>query len=180
MQRVILAATALALATLPALADQKLTPSWIKGDAGKKTATMEVVAGWNADNGALNFNGYSNATMTVVVPANWTVRVNFVNHDGMLPHSVLVTKQYPKDQIPPQAGVGEVAISKAYSKDPESGIEPNAKDNFSFIANKPGDYWYFCGVPGHGVQGMYVNFKIDPRADQPYVLVADKATAGWK
>ncbi|MBV8092151.1 MAG: hypothetical protein JOY71_19075 [Acetobacteraceae bacterium] len=59
-------------------------------------------------------------------------------------------------------------------------MEPNAKDNFSFIANKPGDYWYFCGVPGHGVQGMYVNFRIDPSADQPYVLVADKATGGWK
>ncbi|MBV8400534.1 MAG: hypothetical protein JOZ17_17610 [Acetobacteraceae bacterium] len=155
MQRFITATVLLVLSMAAgSAAEQKATPSWIKNDPAKKTATLDVMSGWNPDNGALNFNGFSNNQATVVVPANWTVRVNFVNHDGMLPHSILVTKQYAKDAIPPQAGVSEVAISKAYSRDPESGIGPNEKDNFSFVPRTAGDYWLFCGVPGHGVQGM--------------------------
>ena len=159
-------------------AEQKTTPGWIKNDPAKKATTLDIVSGWNPDNGALNFNGYSNDQATIVVPVNWTVRVNFVNHDGMLPHSMLVTKPYAKDAIPPQAGVSEVAISKAYSRDPESGIGPNEKDNFSFVPHNAGDYWVFCGVPGHGVQGMYIGFKVDPAADQAYLLRASDAPAG--
>ncbi|MBV9653078.1 MAG: hypothetical protein JOZ42_00805 [Acetobacteraceae bacterium] len=162
---------------LPAVAAPQ-TPSWMKVNAQAKSVALDIVAGSNANNGALNFNGYYGGDMTVVIPQGWTVKVTFTNHDGMLPHSVLVTKNYAKDEIPPQAGVNELAVSKAYSNNPESGLSPNEHDDFSFKATTPGDYLLFCGVPGHGVQGMYVNLKVDAGAQQPEIEVAQGAEEG--
>lgn len=84
-----------------------------KGRSGQKIVTADLVAGWNSENGALNFNGYYQGDMTLAVSVGWTVKVNFMNHDGILPHSMLVTKQYAKDDIPIEAGNDQVAISKA-------------------------------------------------------------------
>lgn len=166
-----------ALLAVPAVAAPQ-PPSWMKVNAPAKSVALDIVAGSNANNGALNFNGYYGGDMTIVIPQGWTVKVTFTNHDGMLPHSVLVTKNYAKDEIPPQAGVGELAVSKAYSNNPESGLSPNEHDDFSFKATKPGDYLLFCGVPGHGVQGMYVNLKVDPTAQEPGIEVAQGAEEG--
>lgn len=177
MIKVVVAASTLLFGIGSALADTAV-PSWMTVDAAKKTVAVDVVAGWNPDNGALNFNGYYQGDMTVVVPAGWTVKVAFTNHDGMLPHSLLVTKQFPKDDIPPEADNSKVAISKAYTDDPVGGLAPNKKDDFSFVARDPGDYWLFCGVPGHGLQGMYVALKVDPKAETPKVEVASGAAAG--
>src|ERR1700759_3607703 len=77
----------------PALAALQ-TPSWMKVNAQAKSVALDIVAGSNANNGALNFNGFYGGDMTVVIPQGWTVKVTFTNHDGMLPHSVLVTKAY--------------------------------------------------------------------------------------
>jgi uncharacterized cupredoxin-like copper-binding protein len=117
--------------------------------------------------------------MTIVIPAGWTVNATVLNHDGMLPHSLLVTKPYPKDQIPPEAGENQVAINKAYTDNPVGGLAPNQKDSLSFKApDQDGNYWLLCGVPGHGVQGMYVNLAIDTKATKPEIIVKDGAAQG--
>ena len=153
-------------------------PSWMKVDAAKKSVSLDLVSGWNAENGALNYNGYFQGDMTLVMPVGWIVKVSFTNHDGMLPHSMLVTKQYAKDDIPQEAGNAEVAISKAYTDNPIGGLAPNEKDDFSFKTSDAGSFWLFCGVPGHGQQGMYVDLKVDPSAERPDVLIAKGAAAG--
>jgi sulfocyanin len=170
-------ALALVLAGLAGTA-QAADPSWIKVDQAKKIVTADLVAGWNPENGALNFNGYYEGDMTLAVPVGWTVKVTFMNHDGMLPHSMLVSKQYAKDDIPMEAGNDQVAISKAYTDNPIGGLAPNDKDSFSFKTSNAGNYWLLCGVPGHGQQGMYVDLKVDPALDTPEVLVAKNAAAG--
>ncbi|HTW29342.1 MAG TPA: sulfocyanin-like copper-binding protein [Acetobacteraceae bacterium] len=172
----------IALGTLacvaPAGIAQAALPSWIHADPAHRIATIDMVAGWNPNNSALNFNGYYAGDLTIVIPVGWTVKVSFTNHDGMLPHSLLVTKAYAKAKIPPQAGVNQVAISKAYTDDPDSGLAPGQKDSFDFKATDPGTYWWFCGVPGHGLEGMHVKLRIDPAATGPAAIIAPGAEKG--
>ena len=186
------AVVALVVAAAPGSADETLVPSWMKSDAATKTVNIELVAGWNANNGALNYNGYYKGDMTVVIPAGWTVDVKFRNRDGMLPHSVLVTKPYlvtqpylvtkpsPPKEIPEQAGVSEVAIARAYSNDPESGMMADHREEFGFSARDAGEYWLLCGVTGHALQGMWVKLSVDAQTDQPQIAIAGGAEPGWR
>jgi sulfocyanin len=158
--------------------DGRLVPSWMKTDAAAKLVTLDVVAGFNANNGALNFNGYFTGDMTVVVPVGWTVEIDFRNQDAMLPHSLLVTRPYAKDHFPDLAGVNEVAIPRAYTNNPEEGIPSPKSDTMRFVAKTAGEYYFFCGAPGHGQAGMWTRFKIDAGADAPYVVIAPGADRG--
>jgi sulfocyanin len=161
-----------------ARAQSELHPSWLMADAGAKRTRIDIIAGYNANNGALNFNGYFTGDMTIVVPVGWTVEVEFKNNDAMLPHSLLVTKPYPRDHVPEIAGVNEVAIPRAYTNNPDQGIPAPKGDKVSFKAQAPGDYWFFCGAPGHGQGGMWTKFKIDAAASAPSVTIAQGAEAG--
>jgi hypothetical protein len=159
-------------------ADRRVDPAWMKVNAAAKQVSFDVIAGFNANNGALNFNGYFSGDATIVVPVGWVVEIDFKNNDAMLPHSLLVTKPYAPDQVPDLAGVDEVAIPRAYSDNPEEGIPASKTDTMRFLARNPGDYYFFCGAPGHGKGGMWTKFKVDAAADAPYVSIADRAEPG--
>ena len=161
-----------------ARAQSELHASWLTADAQAKRVHIDIVAGWNANNGALNFNGYFTGDMTIVVPVGWTVELDFKNNDAMLPHSLLLTKPYPPGHVPEIAGVNEVAIPRAYTNNPDQGIPAPKGDKVSFKAQAPGDYWFFCGAPGHGKGGMWTKFKTDPAANAPSVTIAQGAEAG--
>ncbi|MGO8919672.1 MAG: sulfocyanin-like copper-binding protein [Stellaceae bacterium] len=162
----------------PARAQAHLTPSWMKIDASAKRVSLDVIAGFNANNGALNFNGYFTGDMNVVVPVGWTVDIHFRNNDAMLPHSLLLTKPYAKDHFPDQAGVNDVAIPRAYTDNPDQGIPAPKTDRVEFVTRDPGPYYFFCGAPGHGQGGMWTHFTVDAAASAPYVAVATGAEPG--
>jgi hypothetical protein len=166
------------LSLASARAQSELHPSWLQADAGTKKVRIDIIAGFNANNGALNFNGYFTGDMTVVVPVGWTVEVDFKNNDAMLPHSLLVTKPYLRDHVPAIAGINEVAIPRAYTDNPDQGIPAPKGDKVTFKAQAPGEYWFFCGAPGHGQGGMWTKFKIDAGASAPSVTIAQGAEAG--
>jgi len=174
------AASVLILASPAGRADDSATPSWMKVDAGAKSVQITLVAGWNNSNGALNYNGYYKGAITVRIPAGWRVDIKFSNHDGMLPHSVLATKAYGEGNIPQQAGSAEVAINKAYSRDPEAGIMNGQQDDVPFTASDPGEFWLMCGVPPHGQQGMWIKLSIVAGLDRPGIVVAAGSEPGWK
>ena len=167
----------LVAAPAPAQGD-RLAPSWMKADAAAKHVSFDVIAGFNANNGALNFNGYYTGSMTVVVPVGWSVDIHFKNNDAMLPHSLLVTKPYPKNGFPEHAGVEAVAIPKAYTNNPDQGIPSPGTDSLSFVASAAGDYDFLCGAPGHAQAGMWTRFIVDAAATAPYVTVAAGAEPG--
>jgi hypothetical protein len=159
----------------PALAETPLVPSWMKIDKAARSVRLDIIAGWNANNGALNFNGYFGGDMTAVVPLGWTVDIAFKNTDAMLPHSLLVTKPFKEDEMPDLAGLNQVAIPRAYTNNPEEGLPAPKTDTVHFVTKEAGDFYLFCGAPGHGHGGMWVKLKIDAAADAPYIVV-DKAT----
>jgi sulfocyanin len=171
----------LMLVSLPAgYADESATPSWMKIDAGAKSVTIDLTAGWNANDGALNFNGYYKGGITIKIPVGWNADVKFANHDGMLPHSMLVTKPYGEGHIPDQAGPDQVAISKAYSRDPSAGIMASQTDDVPFTASDAGSFWIICGVPAHAQQGMWIKLDVVAGLAQPGIVLAAGAQPGWK
>jgi sulfocyanin len=167
------------LSVAAARADEKLTPSWMRINAADKKLEMTIIAGWNPTNGVLNYNGYHDGNMTVVVPVGWLVEIDFTNKDGDLPHSILVTQAYPRDKFPGTAGHDQVAISRAYSRSPETGIEANEKDSLRFTARDPGKYYFYCGAQGHGDGGMWTWLEVSAEAGEPHAIVAAGAK-GWR
>lgn len=136
------------------------TPSkWVSYDATTKTVTFALDAGARGTAGPFNFNGYTNGAATLVVPASSTVVMNFVNDDGN-PHSAeLIADADPM----PNMG-GDPAIPAAYTIDLTQGLPQGGKDVMRFTAPSTGSFRIFCGVPGHGLSGMWIRFKVDPAA----------------
>jgi plastocyanin len=125
-------------------------------DAATKTVTFALSAG------AFNFNGYTNGKATLIVPPKSTVVINFSQDDGT-PHSAIIIED--KDPMPTMAD--RPAIPRAFTNKASEGLPQGAKDVIRFTAPESGSYRIFCGVPGHGLSGMWIRFKVDPAAKEP-------------
>jgi|SRR5712671_1159298 len=137
--------------------------NWLTVDTTTKTATFQLIAGLTGLNGALNFNGFKDGGLTFTVPVSWNVVMDFTNHDGMLPHSAEVidsVKPLPAQPVDP-------AFPRAQTVRLAEGLAPEQKDSFRFVANKAGSYLIFCGVPGHGLAGMWIRFKVSATDKRP-------------
>jgi sulfocyanin len=152
--------TTKAAKTTAAAPAQASGPSkWLTFDAATNTATFQLVAGAPGANSPFNFNGYTDGGATLVVPPKTKVVINFVNEDGT-PHSAeIIAGAGP---IPNMAG--DPAIPAAYTRDVTQGLAQFGKDAMRFTAPDQGEYRIFCGVPGHGLSGMWIRFKVDPGA----------------
>src|SRR4051812_8753832 len=126
---------------------------WLKYDAASNTATFELIAG------PFNFNGYTSGGATLTLPPKANVVLNFVNKDGT-PHSAEVI---PGDGPIPNAAV-DPAIPRAYTNKVLEGMPQEGSDVMRFSVPETGTYRIFCGVPGHGLGGMWIWMKVDPAA----------------
>jgi sulfocyanin SoxE-like protein len=143
-------------------------PNWMQVNADQKGVSFVVKASDGGANGTLNFNGYANGDLTVTVPAGWRVHIDLSNTGaGALPHSLEVIREVSK--IPPQ-GIPP-AIPQAVSPDLIAGIPPLQKGSFDFTAQPPGRYLWFCGVPTHGLSGMWDRFIVSATASVPTIAV---------
>jgi hypothetical protein len=88
--------------------------------------------------------------------------MNFIQKDGT-PHSAELIAD--KDPMPNMGG--EAAIPRAYTSKVVEGLPQEAKDAIRFTAPDSGSYRIFCGVPGHGLSGMWIRFTVDPAAKKP-------------
>jgi sulfocyanin len=135
---------------------------WVSYDPATNTVTFQLEAGAPGTAGPFNFNGYTSGAATLVVPPKSTVVVNFVNNDGT-PHSAEIIA----DTDPmPNIG-GDPAIPRAYTKDLTQGIPQGGMDVMKFTAPASGSFRILCGVPGHGLSGMWIRMKVDPSAKTP-------------
>ncbi len=133
--------------------------NWVKYDAGTNTVTFQLAAGAPSGSGPFNFDGYSNGKATLVVPPSSNVIMNFVNHDAT-PHSAEIIP----DQDPMPNMGGDPAIPGAYTDDLTQGMPQSGTDVIRFTAPASGSFRIFCGVPGHGLSGMWIRFRVDPSA----------------
>lgn len=151
----------LATAT-PALRAQSVDPKWLRWDPATSTVTFELIAGSDAAKSPFNFNGFTGGDASLIVPPNSTVVLNFINKDGT-PHSAMVIED--KDPMPTIADTP--AIPRALTRRATEGLPQEAGDVIRFTAPDSGSYRIFCAVPGHGLSGMWIYFKVDPAAKEP-------------
>ena len=173
MNRLVALVAAVAM-VVPALAkgqQQPVDPHWLSANATAKTARFELIAGLTGSNGALNFNGYTDGGLTLTIPTGWTVEIDFVNKDGMLPHSAIVVAA----SLPLQAVPSNAAIPRAFTVRLSEGLPPLGQDTMRFTAAPTGDYFIVCGVPGHATAGMWIRLKISDTAQSPTVAATPPA-----
>ena len=176
MRRAVMLLFALALAAPLARASAPVTPAWIVNDAAKQTASMSVLAGWNGNNGAWNYNGWHTGGLTVEVPLGWTILIDFKSQDAEVPHSLVVTKHYEQDQMPTELTGQDAALPRAYSKSPTVGQVPqDGADQLRFKARAEGTYMWACGVPSHMLTGMWINFVVKDGLTAAQVYVNEGA-----
>jgi hypothetical protein len=132
---------------------------WVSYDAKSNTVTFQLEAGAPGGPGPFNFDAYSNGKATLVVPSGSAVIMNFVNHDAT-PHSAEIIA----DQDPMPNMGGDPAIPGAYTDDLTQGMPENGTDVMRFTAPASGSFRIFCGVPGHGLSGMWIRLRVDPTA----------------
>ncbi len=164
----VLSAACLVLAAAPGRGPD---PKWLAWNPATRTVTFELIAGLTGQvKSPFNFNGYVDGELTLVVPESSTVVMNFVNEDGT-PHSALVIDD--KEPMPNMAE--NAAIPRAYSAKASEGLGYFAKDVLRFKAAPAGAYRIFCGVPGHGLSGMWIRFKVDAGVAEPAMVETPKA-----
>lgn len=149
-----------------------IDPAWLSFDAPAKTVRFQLIAGLTGVNGALNFNGFSDGGLTLVVPAGWRTEIDFRNHDGMLPHSAEIVA--PQTPLPTQTVAP--AIPRAFTLRLTEGLVSEATDTLRFTAQPAGEYLILCGVPGHGAAGMWIRFRVGATTEAP-ALLATPATS---
>jgi sulfocyanin len=149
------AATHSPMAAVPSDSSSK----WVSYDSKSNSVTFQLAAGAPSGNGPFNFDGYSSGKATLVVPPRSTVVMNFVNDDAT-PHSAEIIP----DQDPMPNMGGDPAIPGAYTDDLTQGMPQSGTDVMRFTAPASGSFRIFCGVPGHGLSGMWVRFRVDPSA----------------
>jgi hypothetical protein len=145
---------------------QQIDPAWLNFDPTAKTVRFQLIAGLTGLNGALNFNGFRDGELTLVVPVGWKADIAFRNHDGMLSHSAEVIA--PQTPVPAQPV--DPAIPRAVTIKLASGLPPEGTDLMRFTAQPPGEYLIFCGVPGHGLGGMWIRLRVSATATAPELL----------
>ena len=162
----------ISLAAAPANAQhRKVDSTWLTFDIAARTLHFQLIAGLTGLNGALNFNGFRDGELTLVVPTGWKTEISFRNHDGMLPHSAEVIA--PQQPLPTQPV--SPAISRAFTLNLEKGLPPEGTDNMRFTATPAGEYLIFCGVPGHGASGMWIRLRVSATARTPALLLTPAA-----
>lgn len=166
----LLAAAPAAMAQQHDHAAARPTIAW---NAATKTATYALIAGAPGAKSPFNFNGYVDGELTVVVPVGATVVMNFVNEDGV-PHSAAVIED--KDPMPTEAP--NAAIPRAYTIKAVEGMNQGEKDVMRFKTDVAGRYRIFCGVPGHGLSGMWIRLRVDATATEPRLETAPAAKSG--
>lgn len=147
-------------------------PSWMSWNPATSTTTFKLIGGLTGTGAKspFNFNGFTDGELTLSVPQGSTVVVNFVNDDGT-PHSAEVIA----DKKPlPNMSDGNPAIPRAYTKQALEGIAQGGTDVLRFTAAPAGDYLFFCGVPGHGLSGMWIRLKVTADSAPPRLTVAGK------
>jgi plastocyanin len=127
----------------------------LKYDAATNTATFELIGGPHG----FQFNGYASGGATLTLPPKANVVIHFVNKDGT-PHSAEVIS----GEGPIPNASTDPAIPRAYTRQALQGLAQGEGDDIKFTAPASGNFRIFCGVPGHGLSGMWIWMKVDPAA----------------
>jgi sulfocyanin SoxE-like protein len=153
------AAVGLAIVMLAAACDPLTgtgpgTPPDLKAYMHSFPATRSVVftliAGYPAGDIQFNYDGYTNGTLVITVPAGWLATVQCQNH-GTVPNSCAVVKSR-SDTAPIESGWS--------TPDPTRGLDPGQSAAFVFTPAEPGSYRIASLVGGNEASGMWADLEV--------------------
>ncbi len=98
-------------------------------------------------------DGQENADIIVYVGDKITINIK---NEGNMPHAFGIVTD-PKD-------VNSIAFTNANIGSSTQFILPKQEGTTTFIADKPGEYYYICLVPGHADLGMKGKFIVKERS----------------
>ena len=161
-----------------ALAAEPFVPSWIKNVPAAKTVAIEIVADWNQleryrrDNirtDIIDFNGYWGGNLTIIVPEEWSVQIEFINGSSNFWHGLMVTRVYAQSEMPVKLKA-EDAIWGAYTT-PLEGIKVNERRQLNFVALQAGNYFLACPRQTHLMDGHWIGFEVRGNLEQAVAIV---------
>jgi hypothetical protein len=131
---------------------------WLVVDSAARSVTLdlEVTAPSGAPSAVIN--GYRAGEVRIVVPLGWTIRWNWRSSDPGAPHSLVVLVQ--REKIPLEGG--RASFSNAMTRMVTEGLRQGQSDQSTFLAEEAGWYWMMCGVPSHGLNGEWLELRVDP------------------
>jgi hypothetical protein len=162
-------------------AGEPFVPSWIKNDPAAKTVKMEIVADWNQvaryakgdiRTDIIDFNGYWGGNLTIMVPTEWSVRIEFINGSQSFRHSLMVTRIYAQSEMPVKLELKD-AIWGGYT-DPPEGIYTNERRQLNFVAQQSGSYFLACARQMHMMDGHWIGFDVRDDREQAVALVYEE------
>jgi hypothetical protein len=155
----------------PADSGASRSPSWLAVDSAGRVVrlTLEVTAA--AGEPSALINGYRAGEARIVVPLGWTIMWDWRSADSTAPHSLVVMVQ--REKIPLEGG--RPSFSNAMTRMVTEGLRPGQSDRTTFVADEAGWYWMLCGVPGHAINGEWLELRVDPEARLPSVVLKKKA-----
>jgi FtsP/CotA-like multicopper oxidase with cupredoxin domain len=140
-------------------------PDWYEVDNDARTIAMTITAGATPDNNHWNYNGATRGSQSIVVPEGYTVRIELVNRDPLMAHSLGIQSDFTNPLVPP---VPMPAFEGAITPNPQSmteGTMPGQSATVEFVADTAGQYAMVCYVPGHTAVGMWLYFEVSAAGD---------------
>lgn len=132
--------------------------AWLASDSAAQTVTLSLEVTPSAGAASALINGHRAGELQVIVPLGWTMQWNWHSADATVPHSLVVMLE--REKLPTEGG--RAAFSNAMTRMVAAGLRPGQTDKTSFIADEAGWYWILCGVPGHALNGEYIELRVDP------------------
>ncbi|HEY8284846.1 MAG TPA: PQQ-binding-like beta-propeller repeat protein [Chloroflexota bacterium] len=148
---------------LPSLKGYTRLNPWMYVDTTHQHVVIVLVAGETGADSGFNFDGYYDGKANFIVPANWTVDLEFSNK-AALPHSAGIVKS---TKTPPQ--LQPFGFGVAVTPNALGGTGHGVTQLVSFVADHAGSYFVACLVPGHIQSGMWDHFTISNTAKLPSI-----------
>jgi hypothetical protein len=144
----------------PAAADLLPPSHWLSWNAGKRSARLVLIAGYNPANNGFNYDGYARGRMLVRVPRGWHLTV-ICKNAGSRNHSCGVVRG---------ADTTRLAFPGAAIANARQGLLPGHSASFTFVLSGLGVYRIVCLVPGHAQAKEYVVLEV-ARSGRPSARV---------
>lgn len=141
---------------------------WISYQSRTHEADV-FLAATTTSSGSLDFNGYADGFLKIVVPQNWIVHVKFINEQQLLKNSAMIV---PLSSVQSGNGSFAPAFPHAFTPNPTIGVGYGGQQQFTFRATKSGRYAIVSAVPdGQAQSSMWDLFVVSATARVPSISV---------
>lgn len=156
--------------TVPPAEPASDVPPWLVVDSAARAVTLELEVAAKPEAQSALINGYRAGEARIIVPLGWTVQWKWHSLDASAPHSLVVMVQ--REKVPLEGG--RAAFSNAMTRMVTEGLPAGQTDQSTFVAEEAGWYWMLCGVPGHAINGEWLELRVDPEATLPSVKISKR------